>query len=228
MPLVSVVIPAYNAEAYLAEAIESVLTQAHRPLEIIVADDGSTDDTAGVAARYAADGVHRVWGQNGGTAAALNHGLGEVHGEYLAFLDADDLWTPEKLHVQLPLLEASSEVDAVFGLVEGFATPELGDALTKLIHVPDGANPWYCKGSMLIRASSFFNVGHFAAGLQVGDFIEWYLRAQEKQLKTLVVDEVVLRRRYHQRNQGIVKRDCRIEYVRSLKAALDRRRKQAL
>jgi len=95
-PLISCIVPVYNGERYLKEALDSILVQTHCPLEIIVADDGSTDGTASVVAGYG-EGVKHLWQPNAGETAARNMGLSAAQGEFVAFLDADDLWHPEKL-----------------------------------------------------------------------------------------------------------------------------------
>lgn len=106
MPKVSVVIPAFNAAAFVAEAVGSVLSQTFRDLEIIVVDDGSTDDTLARVATFSGSvrAIHQV---NSGVAAARNRGIGEAAGNYVAFLDADDTWKPEKLERQLGALRAT-------------------------------------------------------------------------------------------------------------------------
>ena len=99
-PSVSVVIPAYNAELYIGAALESVLGQTHEPMEVIVIDDGSTDATADRVRAYGSR-VHYMRQPNGGVGAARNRGVDASTGEYIAFLDADDIWQPQKLEVQL-------------------------------------------------------------------------------------------------------------------------------
>ena len=101
---VSVVIPVYNAARFLADAIRSVQAQRHPRIEIIVVDDGSTDGSGEVARSFA--GVRCLRQANGGIAAARNAGVHEARGNLLAFLDADDLWTPGKLALQLDVLRA--------------------------------------------------------------------------------------------------------------------------
>lgn len=103
---VSVVIPAYNAERYIAAAVESAAAQTVKPREIIVIDDGSTDRTAAIVALYS-DRVQYVAQENRGVAAARNHGIERSAGRYVAFLDADDLWMPEKLERQADAMAKS-------------------------------------------------------------------------------------------------------------------------
>ena len=109
MPRVSVVVPSYNAAAFVARAVDSVLAQTWRDRELMVVDDGSTDDTLAALARYGQ--ALRVLPQaNAGPAAARNHGLAHATGDYVAFLDADDWWEPAKLAAQVALLDANPEI----------------------------------------------------------------------------------------------------------------------
>jgi glycosyltransferase involved in cell wall biosynthesis len=111
---VSVVIPCFNGERYLGEAVRSVLAQTHAGLEVIVVDDGSTDRSVSVV-RNVSDARVRVVSQpNGGVAAARNRGVAETSGEYVAFLDQDDAWLPTKLELQLASLRRSPEVGLVY------------------------------------------------------------------------------------------------------------------
>jgi glycosyltransferase involved in cell wall biosynthesis len=113
-PKVSVVIPAYNAEAWLAETIRSVLAQSYASYEVVVVDDGSCDGTLEVARSFAPR--VRVYAQeNGGPASARNRAIQHSTGEYIAFLDCDDLWTAEKLAKQVALLDAHPGIGLTYG-----------------------------------------------------------------------------------------------------------------
>ncbi len=112
MPIVSVIIPTFNTEQYIAEAIESVLNQSYQDYEVIVVDDGSTDDTPSVLDAYL-DRIRYFYKQNGGPASARNLGIRHAQGEYIAFLDADDLWFPHKLETQLKVFEDSPGIGLV-------------------------------------------------------------------------------------------------------------------
>src|ERR687898_2245292 len=112
-PLVTVVIPCYNQAHFLGEAIESVLSQSYEHFEIIVVDDGSTDETSEVASRY--EGVRLIRQENRGLAGARNRGLEEAKGEYVVFLDADDRLLPGALEAGLGCFEAHPECAFVFG-----------------------------------------------------------------------------------------------------------------
>lgn len=118
-PLVSVVIPAYNVGDFLGATIESVFSQRVDEVEIIVIDDGSTDNTANVMDSYA-NRIHSIRQDNCGVAAARNVGLKYASGEFVAFLDGDDIWNPDNLGVKLAVLERNPEIAGVFGDFEIF------------------------------------------------------------------------------------------------------------
>jgi glycosyltransferase involved in cell wall biosynthesis len=101
--LVSVIIPSYNCGRFVRAAVDSVLAQSFRDLEVLVVDDGSTDNTRQVLAGYGPP-VRYLYQANAGVSAARNHGIGESRGQYVAFLDADDMWAPDKLERQLKAL----------------------------------------------------------------------------------------------------------------------------
>ena len=214
---IATIIPAYNCERYLAEAIESVLAQNYRPLEIIVIDDGSTDDTAKIAKRFE-PAVQYCFQGNGGIGSARNRGIELAHSDFIAFLDADDLWPEGKLEHQMLAFHDNREIEAVFGLVQQFeqssgGTTDVGAPMTGQL-----------ASSMLIRRESFDRVGPFRTDIKLGEFVDWYMRASEKGLRSRMLAEVVLRRRIHDSNTGLRHRDSSSDYVRLLKNALDRRR----
>jgi glycosyltransferase involved in cell wall biosynthesis len=222
-PLVSVLIGAFNAERYLEEAIESVLAQSYRPLELVVVDDGSTDGTSRVAQTFG-DAVRYAHQENAGNGAARNTAVGMATGEVLAFLDADDRFTPDKLERQWLILEADPEVDVVFGHVREFVSPELTAAERALIRPPAPPSPWPAPNLMLIRRDAFDRVGPFSEAVKVGVTVDWYARAVEAGLRSHTLPEVVLERRLHLDNNGLRERDSRSHYLHVLKASLDRRR----
>ena len=114
-PRVSVVIPTYNRRGYVQEAIDSVLAQTYEDFEVIVVDDGSTDDTREVVERIRDPRVHYMYQSNAGRSAARNNGIAHSAGEYVAFLDDDDLYLPDKLASQVAFLEQHPEVELVAG-----------------------------------------------------------------------------------------------------------------
>ena len=224
MPLVSVLMPVYNRERYLAEAIESMLAQDYRPLEIIVVDDGSTDSSAAIAQRYG-DPVRYDYQPHGGIANARNRSLALARGEYLAFLDSDDLWEGGALAKQMEVIRSDPDLAMVFGYVIEFISPELDQETAAKLGCHPEPMPSQGPGA-IVKAEAFRTVGPFRTEWQIGEFMDWQLRAKERGLKSRLLSEVVLRRRVHPSNTGVEQRDSRGDYLRILKASLDRRRNE--
>jgi len=138
-PVVSVIIPTFNSAAYLADAIQSVLDQTYTNFELMIVDDGSTDDTGSVVARFKDERVHYIYQANQGRSLARNRGLTATSGEYVVFLDADDLLAPHKLEVQVDCLEQSPDIGLVAG---GFSyIAETGELI-------DRVEPWLVRPNL--------------------------------------------------------------------------------
>jgi len=221
-PCVSVVIPCYNAARYVSDAIQTVLDQGHDNLQILVTDDGSSDDSA-QAIKAFGDRVDYVWQENGGICAARNNCLRRVTGDYIAFLDADDLWTPDSLKVRLDHLRNNSHVDLVYGTVKPFLSEDLSEEEAAKSQLPD-MQAGRLAGSVLCRAESFFRVGFFDENLRLGETFDWLLRAKDAGLSEQVLDHIVLLRRVHDTNT--VKKDKEINqhYLQALRQSLARRK----
>jgi glycosyltransferase involved in cell wall biosynthesis len=220
---ISVMIGVFNAEPYLGEAIESVLSQGYEPLELIVVDDGSTDGSADVAKRFPEVQYH--YQPNGGNGSARNRAVEAATGERFAFLDADDRFTPGKLVLQTAALDADPKLDMVFGHVREFVSPELDEATRAAIRPPaPEPMPWTAPNLMLIRRASFLRVGAFSTTVRVGVTVDWFARASEAGLRYKILPEVVLERRLHTQNNGLRERDSRSQYLQVIRAAMERRR----
>jgi glycosyltransferase involved in cell wall biosynthesis len=216
-PLVSVIIPVYNCAKYVAAAVESVLAQDYRPLQIIAVDDGSTDSSADIVRSF--DQVEYRLQEHAGVSTALNTGVSMVKGALVAFLDADDLWTEGKLVKQIAALEADPDLSIVFGDVEQFRESGQGTERSPL-----GVYRGYFKSAMLIRRAALLEVGEFDVKWKLGDFIDWYARAEEHGLKVMLLPEVVAYRRVHETNNGVLLKKEKSEYAHVVKRLLDRRR----
>ncbi len=221
---VSVIIPVYNSARYLGEAIESVLAQTRPPDEVMVVDDGSTDDSAGVAQRYP---VRLLRQANAGASVARNHGVEAASGSLLAFLDADDLWLPGKLAWQVEALRAEPELDAVLGHIQQFRSPDVQAA------AEDTAPFWAAQAgphpdTLLVRRAAFERIGPFDPAWRVAQWVEWFMRAEALGWRARMLTQVLARRRIHDQNMGIYHKElARAEYLRLLKLGLARRRAQS-
>jgi glycosyltransferase involved in cell wall biosynthesis len=175
MPIVTVVIPVFNGQRFIGEAIRSVLAQTFRDLEIIVVDDGSTDRTASVVRQFTAP-VSYYRQENSGAGVARNFGVSVAQGEWIAFLDADDLWYPPKLTVQMDHVhkypEAEffySDLDAVDEhgnlVAEGLLRTELErrkkHVRSNLIGLVFGRRPFPRPSTVLLRREVFLSAGRF-------------------------------------------------------------------
>lgn len=220
---VSVHMAVRDGAAYLAQAIESVLGQSYRPLELVVVDDGSVDETAKVVERFGSELVFERRPPLG-ISAARNRAAELSTGELLAFLDADDLFEPERLMRQAAALARDPRLEAVFGHTCEFVEPGLSLAARAELRPPRPAAPSHLVSAMLIRRSAFERIGGFAVDHAVNVGVEWYARAIAAGLSSAMLDEVVLRRRLHGSNLGIVRWDGGDGLLRIARAALERRR----
>ena len=223
-PLVSIIIPVYNGEEFLAEAIESPLAQSYSSIEIIVVDDGSTDKTREIASNY--DEVIYQYQENSGVAAARNAGIDLSHGELIAFLDADDLWLKNKLDRQVEFLQNDSSHIGCLVRFKNFLQPGtsrppwvLEDSLSEqgsLAHSP-------C--TLLAKREVFETVGKFATDYKVGSDAEWFFRAKDLKADLAVIDEIHVHRRIHDRNLGHDQSENRKVKMRILKESIVRQGK---
>jgi glycosyltransferase involved in cell wall biosynthesis len=218
-PLVSVVVAAYNCERYVGAALESALAQAYSPVEVIVVDDGSTDSTADVAARYPVRPIRQA---NGGQGAAKNKGVAAARGDLIAFLDADDLWFPSKLTRQVERLEGRPEIHGVLARLEVLVEPG----------VPHPAwagrtrqYPWFPPSSWLLRRSALEAAGPFDEDLVLPD-VDWMLRARDAGLAFEIVPGGPLGTyRFHGENVSYRREEMREHAFIALRRSLERSRK---
>ncbi len=220
-PLISVVVPVRDRERYLSEAIESVLREGWRDLDVVVVDDGSTDRSAEVAAGY--PGVRCLRREPRGAAAARNAGVAAARGELVAFLDSDDLWVAGRLERQVEALTRRPEADLAFGQFVEFVSPELGSEERRLLKADGRPRPGFVPGAMLARRSVFAAVGALDETLRAGEFVDWLARAREGGVLSELIPEVVLMRRVH-RDHLSGQADTRRDFARVAKAAIERRR----
>ncbi|HEX7025491.1 MAG TPA: glycosyltransferase [Gemmatimonadales bacterium] len=225
-PFVSVVIPVFNAERHLASTLDSVLRQGHDRLEIIVVDDGSTDGSAAIAARCGGP-VRCLFQPNRGPPAARNAGFRMARGELIAFLDADDLWSEDRLAVQLGLLARHPDADLVAGRFQWVRDEALPGEAPRLTPRAAPRHP-LSLGTALLRRRLFTTVGELDESLRLNDDVDWYLRARELGVAMLLHEEVVLWYRRHERNITNDQERGREFYLTALKKSLDRRRAHPL
>jgi glycosyltransferase involved in cell wall biosynthesis len=192
-PLVSVIVAAFQAEAFLEDAIASILAQDYAPFEVVVCDDGSTDRTPEILAAHPE--LHTIRQPNSGPAAARNAAVAESSGELLAIFDADDLWPPTRLAVETDYLAAHPEVGCVLGRQEWIDPP-----------------PWLTRDavygdldgiplvSAMLRRSAFDAVGGFDESFTHSEDMDLMFRLREGGIPIEILPDVVVFRRFHGTN----------------------------
>ena len=200
-PLVSVIIPVYNGEKYVAYALESVFKQDYQPLEVILVDDGSTDRTAEIIGKY--DNVHYIYQTNQGVSSARNTGVAASSGEIIAFLDSDDYWPLNRLTVSVRYFQQHPEIGYVLGKQMMFVEsgcPVPAWVKAEWLTVPqDASNTAVLVG----RRVAFDRVGLFNKDYRGGEDTEWLVRASEVGVPMARLSEVVLHRRIHGGNLSV-------------------------
>jgi glycosyltransferase involved in cell wall biosynthesis len=222
---VSCIVPVFNGERYLPEALDSILAQSHRPLEIIIVDDGSTDRTPEIAREL--DGPVRYLRQpNAGPATARNTGIDAATGDLVAFLDHDDLWHPDKLARQVTRFAVRPELDACVTHASNFWISELGKEAERQRDDPRARGvPGFFTSALVVRRPLFERVGRFDPARRHSDDTDWFLRASDQGAIIEVLPDVLTYHRMHHSNMAhIGAAECRHEYLSLLKQSLDRRR----
>ena len=225
--LISCIVPVFNGERFLKEALDNIFKQSYRPLEVIVVDDGSSDGTKAIATSYG-DKVRYLWQTNAGPWVARNLGIRSTNGEFVAFLDADDLWHSEKLARHMAQFQERPELDVSVCMIQNFWVPELleeerkfrDDRRSKPI-------PGYSCPGIVVRRSQFKNVGFFDKDLRHAAATDWFLRASRKGTVVELLPETLVFRRIHQLNRSRVHAsNSRDEYLELLQTHLKERRQE--
>lgn len=212
-PRVSVIITAYNCEAFIADAIQSVLNQSRAVDEIVVIDDGSIDATRRVIADFADQGIKFIQQQNMGASAARNKGIRETSGEYIAFLDADDIWLDNKIRLQVDYLNAHPKTALVSGFarrwnttkgtvrVRGKIFPNIGSLRREMLVYNVIGN----ASMVMVRRSALQEIGLFKEDIHWGQDWELWQRLVAR-YDAAIIPELVTTYRWHKQNLSHIRR----------------------
>lgn len=220
-PAVSVIVPVFNGERFIREAMECILSQGYPSLEIIIVDDGSTDKTRDIAEELPA-GVRYLNQANLGPAAARNRGINEAMGEYIAFLDVDDLWPKDNLSLLVKELLKNDDIDVVHGYTQIARYNQITDTY-EYEGNPAESFP-YSIGAALYRRSVFTKVGLFDTALLYGEDTDWFSRAKDLNVNIKRLQEVTMVVRRHGNNMTCGKNAIELNVLRVFKKRLDRAR----
>ena len=220
---ITIVVPVYNGAFYIRDALKSILNQTHPATEIIVIDDGSTDNTREIVRDFGTSVVY-FFQNNAGAPSARNRGIQAASGEWIGFLDADDTYGEQKLEIQISRFRDQPSLEVVMGSREHFMNragegePPKHERLELEDHVP------LQLGCGLFRRTAFERVGFFDESLKYCDDYDWFNRAREMSIKLLLHDDVVLHQRVHSTNMTR-HRDIANRYqLMAFKKSIDRRR----
>ncbi len=223
--LASVIVPVYNGSRYLAKTLESVLAQEYPDVEVIAVDDGSTDGSAEIIRRFPA--VRYFYQENQGVTVARNNGISRATGEYIAFIDQDDIWTPDKLAVQIDYLEKNPGT--------GFVLSKSRMFLESGADLPPWLKPSYLEeehvgfipGTFLVRRNVLDMVGHYDARYAIASDTDWFSRAMDAGISMHTLPAVLLYKRVHTDNLSNEDDTIREELLKVFRDSIVRKRKRA-
>lgn len=199
---ISGIVPVWNGERFLAEALESMLAQTRPPLEIIVVDDGSTDRSPDIAGTFA-DRIRYVRQPNQGPPSARNAGIALARGDLIAFLDADDIWHPDKTARQAARFDARPELDYCVTGIQNIWMPEVDAERVRFLNHPRGRSvPGYVSQTLMVRRSAFARLGTFDPAVKHADSADWFLRARRAGAISEYLEDVLTFRRMHLTNRS--------------------------
>lgn len=221
-PLVSVIIPVKNGERFLAAALNSIFAQDYENFEIIVVDDGSVDNSANIARSYKE--VHYIYQSHQGVSVARNVGIAVSYGEFIAFLDQDDLWIPNKLSIQITYLLDHPEIGYTLARQKFFLEPEtdLPPWLKEDFLLKDQIG--FLPGTLVVRKSVFEQIGNFDVTYKIGSDGDWFARAKDAGIPMAILPEILLHRRIHSHNLSSQVQLIHSELLKMLKTSIDRQR----
>lgn len=225
-PLVSVIIPVYNGDCYLAEAIDSVLAQTYQSIELIVVDDGSTDRTAAIAQSYR--NVRYIFQANQGNGIAKNTGILAANGEFIAFLDADDLWQSHKLSAQVNHLLNYPDIDYVLCQMHTFLGAGIDWPNWVKKDQIESDVPAYIPSALTIRKRAIEKIGNFNPTYKYSNDADWFFRAQDAGILNFVIPQVLLSRRIHDTNLSHQTQSMNSELLQIVKSSVSRKSRQQL
>jgi glycosyltransferase involved in cell wall biosynthesis len=222
-PLVSAIIPVFNGEAYLAEAIRSALEQDYQPLEVIVLDDGSTDGTAAVSKSFG-DKIRYHFQPHAGVSTTRNKALELAKGQLIAFLDADDRWTPNKVTVQVRHMKEHPQLHFTNARLQYFLEQGCPLPLGFKEELLSGDHLGRLFGTLVAWRWVFENVGGFDGSLTTAEDVDWFARASDQKVPMAVLPDVLLHKRVHGNNLSLTAPENDTNLLTVLRRSIARKR----
>ena len=219
-PLITVIIPVFNREKFISKVVSNVFSQNYPAVELIIVDDGSTDQTQKVIAEIPHD-IRYFHQPNEGPASARNRGIRDASGEFIAFLDSDDLWPENNLWLLVKEFEQKPELEIVRGYAQLFRITEDGR-----LEYTGNFKESFCDyiGAGLYRRNVFTKVGLFDPEMRFGEDADWYNRAREKDVRILRTEAITLLVQRHGDNMTEGKNMVELNALKVFKKMIDRKR----
>jgi glycosyltransferase involved in cell wall biosynthesis len=223
-PLVSVIIPVYNGERFISDAVDNVLGQNYPSVELIIVDDGSTDKTGEIVKQFPAD-IRYLRQENAGPASARNRGIRNASGEFLTFLDVDDLWPENNLNLLTNEMFQEPDTEIIHGYAQlmEYNSATCGYDYSRN---PKKSYPYFI-GAAIYRRSVFDKVGLFDSTLLFSEGTDWFMRAVQLKVKFKRLDNITLLVRKHGQNMTHRKTLIELNMLRVLKKSIERKRAEA-
>jgi glycosyltransferase involved in cell wall biosynthesis len=223
-PLVSVVVPVENGERYLGQAIASIFAQEYAPFQVIVVDGRSVDRTRQIAESFASVRYLRQPGH--GVADAYNAGISTARGEFVAFLSHDDMWTPDKLRVQVNFLVAHPEIRYSIARVKFFLEPGCTPPQGFREELLEGDHVGYIMETLVARRDVFARVGLLDGRLPIGNDTDWFARAHDARVAMAALPNVLLKKRIHDANLSSDRSRAHQDLLTIIKDSIDRKHRE--
>jgi glycosyltransferase involved in cell wall biosynthesis len=220
-PLVSIIIPAYNGEQFLTEAIHSILKQDYVNYEILVVNNGSTDRTAAIAQFFSE--IKYIDHPKADTATARNLGVSLSRGDYLAFLDQDDTWPIDRLSSAVNFLEMDQTADAVIGLQHIYLQPGCKKPSWLKSCFLEAPQPAYLPSALMVRRNIF---NYFNTAFSFTSDVDWFFKAKDRGISIAILPKVLVNRRIHEENASGNVNTIHKEILTIIKNSLQYRRTQ--
>ncbi|MBN1317302.1 MAG: glycosyltransferase [Anaerolineales bacterium] len=221
-PLVSVIIPVLNGERFLAEAVSSVLEQNYRPVEILVIDGRSIDGTAEIARSF--EKVRYICQTDQGLANARNEGIRAAGGELIAFLDHDDIWTLNKLGIQVDYLIQHSNIQYTISKIRLFLEQGCVLPLGYSKRLIENSQVGFTPGALVARKSLFQKIGFFNSEYAIGCDTDWFARTLDANVPMVVIPQILHYKRIHDANLSLIVRVYKEELLSLLNKSIKRKR----
>lgn len=226
-PIVSVILPVYNGAHYLIEALESVLTQSFHDYELIVVDDGSTDDSRAIVHNYLSSypQLRYLYQKNAGVTTARNSGFLSSRGSLISFIDQDDRWRVNALQCQAACHLQYPETGYTLAHQICFLDAEDSSPAWFQLQQLDKQHVGYLPGTLMVKREVFSDLGMFDPYYTISSDADWFARARDLHIPMHILPEVLLERRIHSENQSKHSREIQSELTRILRNSIKRKRR---